>query len=217
MDGEKTTPVRALRGATVNLLGEPKLENRNWTLTQAGFEPIVPFNLEIQKGDKFRIFRKAPLMPKKRDEQIWKMPQDVLQAHGAVGLLYEPATVGTATGIWDSLRVAKDRLEKLTDDLKSARRTPDEIVVIEARMKELEIATKDPTDRRIAARYYVERFNFDMQGTAEIAGERGALGGIIDKVSAWQIGFWIGAWDPDALSAYILGALKIPYATGRKR
>jgi hypothetical protein len=27
----------------------------------------------------------------------------------------------------------------------------------------------------------------------------------------WQIGFWIGAWDPDALSAYVLGALDIPY------
>ena len=41
------------------------------------------------------------------------------------------------------------------------------------------------------------------------------LGGKLpsDKTIPWQIGFWIGAWDPDALSAYVLGALEIPYAS----
>src|ERR1700761_3418410 len=49
MDGGETT-LTALEGAAVDLKDEPKFENRNWTLTPAGFEPIVPFHLEIQKG-----------------------------------------------------------------------------------------------------------------------------------------------------------------------
>ena len=27
-------------------------------------------------------------------------------------------------------------------------------------------------------------------------------------------GFWLGAWDPDLLSAYFVGALDAPYAPG---
>ena len=39
--------VTALQGARVDLLGEPIIENRNWTLTLPGFEPIVPFHLRV--------------------------------------------------------------------------------------------------------------------------------------------------------------------------
>src|SRR5262249_42703411 len=85
-------------------------------------------------------------------------------------------------------------------------------VVLQARIKELKYAIAKPSDRRIAARYAVERFNFGMRGNAEVKGEKSALGGMIDTDTPWQIGFWIGGWDPDALSAYVLGALTIPYA-----
>jgi hypothetical protein len=32
------------------------------------------------------------------------------------------------------------------------------------------------------------------------------------KGPPWTIAFWIGAWDPDVLCAYMQGALEIPYA-----
>jgi hypothetical protein len=212
LDGKEPTTLTALEGATVDLLGEPRLENRNWTLTPAGFEPIVPFNLEIRKDDEIRLFRSAPLLPDEPDKPLWEIPEEVLQAQGAVGLLYEPVTVGNATGIWDSLQVAQDRLQKLVKELKSDGCTDNQKVVLEARIKELKYAIAKPNDRRIAARYAVERFNFGMQGKAEVKGEESALGGMIDADAPWQIGFWIGGWDPDALSAYVLGALIIPYA-----
>ena len=44
---ERAVEIAALVGANVDLLGKPKLENRNWTLTPAGYEPIVPFELRI--------------------------------------------------------------------------------------------------------------------------------------------------------------------------
>jgi hypothetical protein len=214
IDGEKTATLAALEGAVVNLLDEPKLENRNWTLTPAGFEPIVPFKLEIKKARGIRLFRSAPLDPDAPDKPLWEMPASTLQAQGAVGLAYEPVTVGNATGIWDSLRAAEDRLQKLTKDLQSGKPTAAQKVILKARIKELEIGIANAkSDRRINARYAVERFNFAMKGKdAAVKGDKKTLGGVIDTTTPWQIGFWIGGWDPDALSAYISGALKIPYA-----
>ena len=45
---------RRSQGARVDLLGEPIIENRNWTLTLPGFEPIVPFHLRIDGDDASR-------------------------------------------------------------------------------------------------------------------------------------------------------------------
>jgi hypothetical protein len=221
------TPLPALKGAPVDLLGKPRLENRNWTLTPAGFEPIVPFDLVI-KGKDITLQRSAPLIEKSNERQkpVWEISESLLEVYSAVGVLYEPATVGNATGIWDSYQVAEDRVKALQKDLDVLKnkkdRTPaedTEMTIIEARIKELEIGINSPVeqpDRRIGARYYVERFNFNMLGDLFVTGdEQKTLGGKLprDKAIPWQIGFWIGAWDPDALSAYILGALEIPYAS----
>ncbi len=231
-DPANPTPVDALRDAPVDLLRDPatgigsRLENRNWTLTPAGFEPIVPFNFLI-KGNGITLFRSAPLVdpnnPVDPKKPVWQLPESLLQAYGAVGVLYEPATIGNATGIWDSLKVASDRLELLKQDRdaldKKKKLTPEEDVqrvILNSRIKELEYGIANPQDRRIMARYFVERFNFPMFGAAKITGDQKKTlhGNILSDIkNPWSIGFWIGAWDPDALSAYVLGALEIPYAS----
>ena len=230
VDNQTKTPLPALSGALVDLLKDKdsqigaRLENRNWTLTPAGFEPIIPFNLLIKgKGTDLSLFRSAPLVASDPSKPVWQISEDILQAFGAAGVSHEPVTIGNATGIWDSLQVAVDRLSELEKDLaelqKKKKLTPDEDVekvIIQARIKELKYAVDHPNDRRIAARYYVERFYFPMNGAAIVTGDQQkTLGGKIlyDTKNPWTIGFWIGAWDPDALSAYILGALEIPYAS----
>jgi len=214
------TPIEALDLATVDLLNAPKLENRNWTLTTAGYEPIVPFDFLI-KGKGITLFRSAPLIAEDPEKPVWQISEDILQAYGAAGALYEPATIGNATGIWDSVKVAAERLQALQaerDQLEKKKRlTPDEDVarvILEARIRELQYGIDNPQDRRIMARYFVERFNFQMNGKAKVEGDQQkTLKGKIlyDDKNPWQIGFWIGAWDPDALSAYVTGALEIPY------
>ena len=232
---DPVVPIGALQGATVDLLKDSngigsRLENRNWTLTPAGFEPIVPFNFFI-KGTGITLLRSAPLVDPEnpvvqQNKQVWELPETLLQEYGAVGVLYEPATIGNTTGIWDSVQVAADRLTLLENDLKELEKkektkklTADEDVakvIIGARIKELKYAVANPQDRRIMARYYVERFNFPMYGAATVTGDQQKT--LYGKISSdiknpWSIGFWIGAWDPDALSAYVLGALEIPYAS----
>jgi hypothetical protein len=236
MDGDTITPIPALEGARVDLLKDaktkigPRLENRNWTLTAAGFEPIVPFNFRI-KGKGITLLRSAPLVDpqnpaEQQDKPVWKLSGSLLEDYGAVGVLYEPATIGNAIGIWDSAQIAIDRLKLLENDLhelekkgKTKKLTGDEVVakvIIAARIKELKFAVENQKDRRIMARYYVERFNFPMFGVTAVTGDQqNTLGGnvLFDTKHPWSIGFWIGAWDPDALSAYVLGALEIPYAS----
>ena len=214
------TPIQALDLATVDLLNAPRLENRNWTLTPAGYEPIVPFDLLI-KGTGITLFRSAPLVADDPGKPVWQISEDILQTYGAAGVLYEPATIGNATGIWDSVQVAVERLNAIKNDLKELEKkkklsAAENVakVILEARRKELEYGIDHPQDRRIMARYYVERFNFPMNGKAKVTGdeEKTLKGKILyDDKNPWQIGFWIGAWDPDALSAYVSGALEIPY------
>jgi len=219
-DGAERSGVDALTGATVDLLGGPKLENRNFTLTPVGYEPIVPFELEIGSAA-LTIRRKAPLNVSDPTLPLWLQPEDVLTAQGANGMNFEPETIGKATGIWDSRQVAEERRAHLERDLEAAkRREPPndaEIAILSGRIAELTIGIDDPTDRRVANRYWVERFGFDMLGAVEVVGdEKGVLGGTLvrgsDDQGAWHVRFWMGAWDPDVLSAFFVGALDAPYA-----
>jgi hypothetical protein len=203
--------VPAMVGATVDLLNGPMLQNRNWTLTLPGYEPIVPFDLRIDGGA--TLERSAPLNPHDVQQPVWQVPQPLLMAQGAHGMEYEPATIGEATGVWDSLRVVEQRLTDLQAELEH---TTDQTArtALEGRIAELTFAAANPRDRRVLARYFVERFGFPMVGSAFVADANKVLGGTIDRNDPWMINFWFGAWDPDLLCMFMKGALEVPYAAG---
>jgi hypothetical protein len=204
--------VPALGGGTVELLDEPRLENRNWVLTLPGFEPLVPFHLQIT-GDGVTIRRDTPLNPEAPDQPVWEVPAEALAAQGANGINYEPETVGHATGIWDSMAIVTERLAALRAE-RRAEQDPVKATALDGRIAELEIAVaSEGNDRRVGARYFVERFAFPVEGETKIEDPAKALGGTIDETSPWTIGFWMGAWDPDVLCLYMQGALEIPYAS----
>lgn len=202
--------VPGLVGAKVDLLDDPMLENRNWTLTLPGYEPIVPFHLQIST-ESFMIRRDAPLNPADPDQPVWEVPADLIAVQGARGMEYEPQTVGRATGIWDSLQVVTERLAALEEE-RTRETDPTKAVALDGRIAELEIAVANPKDRRVMARYFVERFAFPMTGPAKIGGDQPrTVGGTLDETAPWLVSFWLGAWDPDLLCAYMEGALEIPY------
>jgi hypothetical protein len=198
--------ITALEGARVDLLGDPIIENRNWTLTLPGFEPIVPFHLQVA-GDGVVLARVAPLNPADPSQPLWQVSQTLLEAQGAQGMEYEPATVGDATGEWDPLGIVTARLATLERDLE-AERDPTARTALEGRIAELTFAVANPNDRRVLVRNFVERFGFPIQGDATVSGIDG-----LDTSAPWRIDFWLGGWDPDLLSLYMKGALNVPYAT----
>lgn len=206
--------VAALVGARVDLLGDPIIENRNWTLTLPGFEPIVPFHLLIE-GEGVRLERTAPLNPAEPSQPLWQVSEANLNNQGARGMEFEPATIGDATGIWDPLELVKDRHAALerqhAEESDETKR-----IALEGRIAELEIAIAKPTDRRVIGRSFVERFGFFMTGPASGDGSERALGGTLETGSRpeypWRIDFWLGSWDPDLLCLYMKGSLIVPYA-----
>ncbi len=212
----RNTPIEVLNGAEVQLLDSPMLQNRNWTLTLPGYEPIVPFHLRISAAqDPLWLARQAPLNPQDPTQPLWQTPQNLISAQGAAGLAYEPDTVGRATGTWNALQEVTERLAELERDLEELKRlhgSPVEIANLEGRIAELKIGIATPSDRRVFARYFVERFSFPMNGKAEVYGNQGRLGGRIDTTTPWVVSFWMGAWDPDVMCCYFEGSLQIPYA-----
>ena len=198
--------VTALEGARVDLLGNPIIENRNWTLTLPGFEPIVPFHLRVA-GAGVALERTAPLNTADPSQPLWQVSQTLLEAQGAQGMEYEPATVGDATGEWDPLGTVTKRLAVLKGDL-AHEQDPTARTALEGRIAELEFAVANPNDRRVLVRNFVERFGFLMQGDAQVEGLDG-----LSTAQPWRIDFWLGGWDPDLLSLYMKGALNVPYAS----
>jgi hypothetical protein len=217
VDGTEAAPVEALRGATVELLGQPRFENRNWTLTLPGFEPIFPFDLRIAT-DGLEIRRSAPFDPANPDTPLWEVPEALLLQHGAQGMEFEPQTVGHATGVWDQLGVASQRLALLKADL-AKEKDPVAIAALQGRIAELKFAVDFPTanagrqDRRTAAHSFVERFGFPVLGAdAVVTGAPKRYLGSLDPKLPWMISFWLGGWDPDLLCAYLAGSVQIPYS-----
>ena len=208
--GSSSTPVPALMGARVNLEGAPRLENRNWTLTLPGFEPIWPFDLSITASS-VGLRRSAPFDANNPNQPLWQITEQQLLSHGAQGMEFEPETVGKATGIWDSLGVAVQRLADLQQEL-AGEQDPVKKVALQGRISELTYAVANPTDRRTGARYFVERFSFPMcSKDAVISGDPTVLNGTLDCDAAWQVSFWMGGWDPDLLCAFMEGNLQAWY------
>lgn len=208
----------ALVGAPISLLDRPQLQNRNWNLTLPGYEPIVPFHFQIA-GQELTVRRDAPLDPNQPDRPLWEMDSALIQAQGAHGMEFEPETIGKATGIWNSLAVVQQRQALLQKDLEALQAhngDPVAIAALEGRLYELNYAIANPTDRRVLARNFVERFGFFIGGPTTIRGnQQDCLGGVISSATTptppWRLDFWMGAWDPDALSCYVEGSLQIPY------
>lgn len=199
--------VECLRGAKVRLLGQPRLENRNFVLTVAGFEPIVPFFLEIS-GAGVRLARKLVMYPENPELEFWKIPRERLQSFGARGFYTDSEKVLAATGVRDPLENRRERRRLLVEELQ---RETDELrrAGLRKRVRELEIAIREPTNERLVNMRAIEEFRFGLNGPAEMADPQGLLGGV-PQAADWPIDFWLGGWDPDVLCGYMKGSLQIP-------
>jgi len=209
LDEQGARDVTALQGARFRLLDDPRLENRNWTLTMPGCEPIVPFKMQIT-GDGVSLLATDELT----SGPLWEASNAELQRRGPPGFSLEPETAASVTGQWNSLRIVWERLEALKqeyDALKSQGGPAGELAVLKGRITQLEYAVQDPSSRPVSARAMVERFGFVFNQPGIVTGDGSLLGRPVTAANTWGINFWLGAWDADLMVAYMKGSLTIPY------
>lgn len=196
-----------LVGATVDLLGEPKFESRNYVLRDSAQGPIVPFIIRVEGGGT-TIEREDLLFPEDPARSLHEIPTKSLARRGALlPMVTDRIRIANATGIVDPIAYRARRKALLEQDLEKARE-PIERVALEVRIRELAIT--DPRRLQVATLMVYNDYRFDIRGPARVDDPQGHLGATVDLDADWPIVFWLGAWDSDALTGHARGILSIP-------
>ncbi|MDX2938359.1 hypothetical protein [Streptomyces ipomoeae] len=199
-----------LVGGRVELLDRPRFENRNFVLNVAGQEPIVPFRLRVGGSDgKPRLERTMVMAPEDPDADVHSLPQSLLQEYGGRSFRTDPELVASATGIHDPYADRVRRRAELVAELDGPGLSRVRRAALGKRIRELDIALKNPADERVVNMTAVEEFDFPLCGTPVLHGE--LPGGLRPDLDApWRVTFWMGGWDPDVLCGFMRGDLTVP-------
>lgn len=199
--------VDALLGARVNLLDGPRFENRNFVLTVAGYEPIVPFHLEVRSDD-LRLARSTVLWSEHPDLPVHQVPRERLERMGARGLRTDPEQVLAETGVDDPLDNRRERRRTLARELSNAS-DPLLRAGLARRIAELDIGLADPTDERVVNLTAIEEFTLELAGPATVQGQL-PDNLQVDVEPPWLVDFWMGGWDADLCCGFMKGQLQVP-------
>ncbi|MCW1098955.1 hypothetical protein OJ963_34525 [Streptomyces sp. RS2] len=199
-----------LVGGRVELLDRPRFENRNFVLNVAGREPIVPFRIRVGGSDgRYRLERAMVMAPEAPDADVHSLPQSVLQAHGGRSFRTDPDLVVAATGIRDPYADRVRRRAKLVAERDAPGTSRIRRAALGKRIRELDIALRNPADERVVNMTAVEEFDFPLYGAPVLHGD--LPGGLRpDLDTPWRVTFWMGGWDPDVLCGFMHGNLSVP-------
>lgn len=199
--GEKTGE-HPLVGAPFELLDDPVFEGRNGIAAEDAQEPIYPFHVRV--GTDGIVLRREH-----RDPRTSEFVADRPAGFGA-----PPEEVAAAIGDLGPVEFRKRRHSALegalsaTDDAVAQVALRKRISDIESGLVEIERGRGDiaTSSLRFALSYRIV-----MEGPwVEVRDRDHALGGTVDP-SPWIASFWVGAWDADALCAYMKGQLDVPF------
>ena len=182
-----------LVGADVDLLDDPVFEGRNGIVADDGFEPIVPFHLQISRGD-FRLRR--------RHLDTEEFPFSDLQGTGIQPGLTD---IGQATGIFDLADVWRARKAEVDRALQDA---ADDVArtALEARSALLR-------NTRLSGSFSFRMiYSFELDGSGDCRDWDTLLPGAPTFADPWLVDCWLGGWDADALSGYMKGTLQVELA-----
>jgi hypothetical protein len=188
-------PGHPLLGAPLELLDGPVFEGRNGIAAEDAEEPIVPFHPRIRQGG-------ITLRREHRDPRTGDIIQD-----RPIGFSRVPTKVADALGIADPRAYRTHRAEQLSDALATAT-DPIERAALTKRLRDIErgVGTIAEAALRFALPYRIV-----LAGPwVEIRDRDSALQGVVET-SEWIADFWVGAWDADALCAYMQGRFELPF------
>ena len=192
---EQAVNPHPLLGAPVDLLDHPVFEGHNGAIAGDAQEPIVPFHVQIQQDD-ILIQRIDRLNIRNNAELTLRKAKNFSQ---------NSQTVKDATTIQDFAAYRAERHQKLQADWANAT-DAQQRAALEKRMEQLTIIGNI---QEASLGFYVE-YDFNLRHTWQLFDPNNQIGGQLNTEVPWNIVFWMGGWDADALSAYVKGHLEIP-------
>lgn len=202
--------------AAVDLLNNPIFDSRNSTLIYNGYGLINPFNLQVQ-GDGVCISRKFEVNPDQPGTDLESVSIDQLTPYAMNIDVNDPPNMNDSTpgsssillesGILDQVAYRRRRLRALEAELITAEAAepPDRNAVAALKKRIAELRIDDPVNRRTAqlgAKVLVP-YNLNSQ-EAVVNGRQVAMCG-----APWGMELWMGGFDADAMSFFVLGTVNI--------
>lgn len=220
-DGQKDVP--ALAGTRIAFVDAQILEH-NGLLIRNDYFLIEPFRVRLTSADFSQVLleRVDYLDPENPDMPLYEATSEMLKRRQPGWFTSNSQEVANATGIGKATNEAliANRIERrrnlellrdMTPETEAVKR-----VALQSRIEQLEIVEQwwnlsqgtpehRPIDRRAAQLgLQLSGYNIDMNG--DVA--HNTLHA--DERSPWNISFWMGGWDGDALCAYVKGTWTVP-------
>lgn len=202
---------------------DAQILEHNGILVRNDYFIIDPFRVRLSGDSGVLLDRVDYLNPDNPDMPESEATAPMLQRRQATTFKANSEEVAQATGLENAANVTliQNRLARkrsLEVLLAEAKKKKDEIAIaaLESRIFQLEIveqwwnlsegtATNRPIDRRAhQLALQLSGWNVDMNGRI-FANKLNA-----DPAWPWNISFWMGGWDGDALCAYVRGTWTIP-------
>ena len=212
---------RLLTGAELRLMQSPRFELRN-QIVGDGINriapPIVPFDVQIGRGDEVFLRRSDPLDPRQPHLEIWQLsPSDfklrvpVTYRHlsdEVVETLF--ASAGDANGLFTAYFNQRKQLLSLW--LSDPRLDPLTAAGFRARIRVLDnfsSASGAGNPGLIENRLGLQAiWDHPIRGNDAVVSE--PLAPFVDVGRDWHTRFWMGGWDGDLLLGWIQGCIDLP-------
>lgn len=177
-------------GAPVEWLHGPKFEGRNGIIAEDVLEPVLPFVMRVTAAG-WHLERGVGAQHQHPFKELW-----------GEGAGYSPDELSAILGATPAAFL-QQRVVALQSDLTAV---PDAIAAEGIRRRLAFLSRPDTGD---FFRWGM-RWRYSLESTASVSVPAAPLTPVPDASTPWITTFQIGAWDPDALGAYLRGMIVIP-------
>lgn len=213
---EALAPGNPLLGAKVDLLNDPRFDSRNSTIVYDGYGLISPFDFEVAAdgGDGAAgvcIQRSYYVDPDNPTTDLESISIDKLTPHVMNPQLYDAVSLNRTTpgspdmllesGIINPSAYRHRRLQQLLEELEC---TADPVCRAALQKRIAELRIDDPKNRRTA------QLGAKVLVPYSLNSKRAVVNGTTLSIETpWSLEMWLGGWDTDSLSFYVMGTVRI--------
>jgi hypothetical protein len=204
-------------GARIAFIDNCQVREENGVLVRNDLFVLDPLHVTLTQNGKVLLDRIDYLDPKHPDTPLEKVSGALLERRQPMGFVSMSQEVANATGIGlatvENLKENRHKRRRSLETLLRETENPTKRAALVSRIQELEIVdqwwnlsvTPRPIDRR-AAQLALQCFGWNIDMNGKVVTNRLDA----DEKKVWNLNFWMGGWDGDALCGYVKGSWAIP-------